>query len=150
MGIFIVVSCDVDRYLNCVKTIRCFSVYTFSRRMFMSRGNLRSSRTRRYDFALVKRGDSVCRHFHYKDPRLGGSSRKDATWICMWDTRKRGCLTSKYIHQTVHFDDSRQYRNTFSCLFFRIRKLANINIAIIYNITVFKTRYKIYIMLMRY
>jgi len=85
MGIFIVASCDVDRHLNSVRTIRYFSVYTtFPRRMFMSRGNLKGSRTRRYDFASVKRGDSVGRHFHYKDGRfwVDQAARMPLEYVC--------------------------------------------------------------------
>jgi len=132
IDVFIVVSCDVVHHLNSVRTIRYFSVYaTFPRRMFMSCENLRSSRTRRYDFTSVKRGDSVGRHFHYKDGRfwVDQAARMPLEYVCE-TLVKGGCLTSnsKYIHQTVHFDDSWQYRNAFSCSFFRIRKLANIEI----------------------
>lgn len=106
-----------------------------SRRMFMSRENLRSSRTRRYDFALGKRdGGQYRQTFPLQRRPLGGSSRKDATRICMWDTRERGCLTSnsKYIRQATYFNDSWQFRKPFPHVF--SRKIANIEISQLFSI----------------
>lgn len=60
------------------------------RRMFTSRGNPGSSRTRQCDFATGKRGGNAGRHFHYKDgPLSAGSGRKDATRICIMRKRAR-------------------------------------------------------------
>ena len=98
----------------------------------------KSQATRRYDFASRKRSGRQCRQTFplQRQPLLGGSSRKDATRIYMWDTRERSCLTSnsKYIRQTTHSDDSWQFWNAFLRIFSGIRKITNIEILRLFSI----------------
>jgi len=68
---------------------------------------------------------------------LGGSSRKDATWICMWDTRKRGLpdLELEIYSSNRPFQRLLTVPECFLVLIFPNPKACkHWNIAIIYNI----------------
>lgn len=94
-----------------------------ARRMFTSSGNLgRSSRTRRCDSTLGKRGGNAGRHFHYKDDRFWEDQAARTPLEYVWrDIRVRGTAWPRTRNIFIRLGSSeacRRFRQSFTSVSF--------------------------------
>lgn len=150
MSVFIVASCDVDHHLNSVRMLRTIflPVQHSPRRMFMSRGNLRSSRTRRVRF----RAGKTRRQGMPADISI--TKTASFGWI-----KPQGCHSNMYVRHSWKgwpdleleiYSSNRPFRRcpdspgslSRAHIFPNPKDCKHRNTTVIFNITIFKSRYE--------